>query len=41
MKVGEQAQHFQYLIKQIDLTRDAFVMALTQHINEIWKDEKC
>ena len=29
------------VINRIDLTRDAFVMALTQHINEVWKDEKC
>ena len=29
------------VISRIDLTRGAFIMALTQHINEIWKDEKC
>lgn len=29
------------VINRIDLTRDAFVMALTQHINEVWKDKKC
>ena len=29
------------VISRIDLTRDAFIMALTQHINEVWKDEKC
>lgn len=29
------------VINRIDLTRDAFVMGLTQHINEVWKDEKC
>ena len=29
------------VINRIDLTRDDFVMALTQHINEVWKDEKC
>lgn len=27
------------VINRIDLTREAFVMALTQHINEAWKDE--
>lgn len=27
------------VISRIDLTRDAFIMALTQHINEVWKDE--
>ncbi|MCI9087139.1 MAG: DUF84 family protein [Clostridia bacterium] len=29
------------VINRIDLTRDAFIMALTQHINEVWKDKKC
>lgn len=28
------------VISRIDQTRDAFVMALTQHINEIWNDKK-
>lgn len=28
------------VINRIDLTREAFVMALTQHINEIWNDKK-
>lgn len=29
-----------HVIDRIDMTRDAFVMALTQHINEIWHDKK-
>ena len=28
------------VINRIDLTRDAFIMALTQHINEVWNDKK-
>lgn len=28
------------VISRIDLTREAFVMALTQHMNEIWSDKK-
>lgn len=28
------------VISRIDLTREAFIMALTQHINEIWNDKK-
>ena len=28
------------VINRIDLTKDAFIMALTQHINEVWND-KC
>lgn len=28
------------VISRIDQTRDAFVMALTQHINEVWNDKK-
>lgn len=28
------------IISRIDLTREAFIMALTQHINEIWNDKK-
>ncbi len=27
------------IISRIDLTRDAFIMALTQHINKIWNDK--
>lgn len=27
------------VISRIDLTRDAFVMALTQHVNEVWNDK--
>lgn len=27
-------------ISRIDMTRDAFVMALTQHTNEVWNDKK-
>lgn len=26
------------IIDRIDLTRDAFIMALTQYVNELWKD---
>ena len=29
------------VISRIDLTRDAFIMGLTQHISEVWKDERC
>ena len=28
------------VINRIDLTKDAFIMALTGHINEVWKDKK-
>lgn len=28
------------VITRIDQTRDAFVMALTQHINQVWNDKK-
>lgn len=28
------------VINRIDLTRDAFIMALTQHINEFWNDKE-
>jgi len=28
------------VISRIDMTREAFVMALTQHINEFWNDKK-
>lgn len=28
------------IISRVDLTRDAFVMALTQHVNAIWNDKK-
>ena len=28
------------VISRIDLTREAFIMALTQYINEIWNDKK-
>jgi len=28
------------VISRIDQTREAFIMALTQHINEIWNDKK-
>lgn len=28
------------VISRIDMTREAFIMALTQHINEIWNDKK-
>jgi len=28
------------IISRIDLTREAFIMALTQHINEVWNDKK-
>lgn len=28
------------VISRIDITRDAFIMALTQHINEFWNDKK-
>lgn len=28
------------VISRIDQTREAFVMALTQHINEVWNDRK-
>ena len=28
------------IINRIDLTREAFIMALTQHTNEIWNDRK-
>lgn len=28
------------IISRIDLTRDAFIMALSQHVNEIWSDKK-
>ena len=28
------------VISRIDQTKDAFVMALTQHINEVWNDKK-
>ncbi len=28
------------VISRIDLTKEAFIMALTQYINEFWKDEK-
>lgn len=28
------------VINRIDLTRDAFVMALTQYTNEVWNDKK-
>ena len=28
------------VINRIDLTKEAFVMALTQHINEVWNDKK-
>lgn len=27
------------IVSRIDLTRDAFIMALSQHINEIWNDK--
>ena len=28
------------IINRIDLTKEAFIMALTQHINEVWNDKK-
>ena len=28
------------VISRIDQTREAFIMALTQHINEVWNDKK-
>lgn len=28
------------VISRIDMTREAFVMALTQHTNEVWNDKK-
>lgn len=28
------------VISRIDITREAFIMALTQHINEVWNDKK-
>lgn len=28
------------VISRIDLTKEAFVMALTQHVNELWNDKK-
>ncbi len=28
------------VISRIDMTKDAFVMALTGHINEFWNDKK-
>ena len=28
------------VISRIDITREAFVMAITQHINEFWNDKK-
>ena len=28
------------IISRIDLTKEAFIMALTQHTNEIWNDKK-
>lgn len=28
------------IINRIDLTREAFIMALSQHINELWNDKK-
>lgn len=28
------------VISRIDLTRDAFIMALTQHTNEVWNDKE-
>lgn len=27
------------IISRVDLTRDAFIMALTQHVNEVWNDK--
>lgn len=28
------------VISRIDITRDAFIMALTQHINDVWNDKQ-